>query len=142
MTLHGVNPNYMFQTYKGERSVLAHAHDFEVTADTPANALELIWMLTNVGDDQELNALRPDLGHYGDQVQAYRSRRNRSLSVGDVVLIYDGDDYVGGYAVEPFGWTDLARRPPVAFGGTNGSVVSASYLAMSDAIEEYNSGRH
>lgn len=53
-----------------------------VDADTVEQAMDVAYRLLNVGDD-------PDFGTPDPQALDYRAARNRSLSVGDV-LVFDG----------------------------------------------------
>lgn len=63
----------------------------------PAKLLADIYRLFNVGDD-------PHFGTPSDLAKRYRSRRLRSLSVGDVVRI--GDQ---AYSCESVGWQERAQ---------------------------------
>lgn len=81
-------------------SLVAVLDDMPVSRSTVAT-LEDVYRLFNVGDD-------PEFGVPDARALAYRARRNRSLSVGDVV-------YVGGewHGCASFGWTRI--NPPTRF---------------------------
>lgn len=122
----------MFSRYNAEGSNLYHAHEFQIVADNADKACELLWMLCNVDDANHLNQMRPDLAIYGQQVAEYRRRRNRSLSVGDVVILQElgeGVRYIGSYAIEPIGWRSLPLTP-IYDAGTNQSDRSAAFEAQ------------
>lgn len=62
---------------------------FEVEAWGPIDACNKVWRLANVGDD-------PDFGTPDPQAVEYRENRQRSLSIGDIVVV--GEQ---AYSVEP-----------------------------------------
>jgi hypothetical protein len=82
----------------GQDMAEVYAYDETSTSDVTA-ALERAFFLFNVGDD-------PSFGQPDPIALAYRKLRNRSLSVGDVVIC-DGEHH----AVERCGWQEVA--PPV-----------------------------
>lgn len=123
--LHNISIDTFFR-HEPETSKLFHAHDFQITADNVETAASLVWDLANVDDANHLQSMRPDLGHYGPQVTHYRARRNRSLSVGDVIVFHEGDRYAGTAVVLNlgFGWTN-----PVTWeAGENTTRFSESYV--------------
>jgi hypothetical protein len=69
------------------------------TAPTVSTVCERMFHLLNVGDD-------PEFGPVDERAVEYRSRRNRSLSIGDVVEV-DGC----AYACARSGWTAVRRAP-------------------------------
>lgn len=130
LVLHNVSPD-MFLRYDPETSILFHAHEFQVVADNIEKAADVIWTLTNVDDGNHLRSMRSDLGLYAPQVDQYRLRRNRSLSVGDVLLFTELGDPprpAGALWVDNVGFKDVAE---VAYdgGGSNDTLESASYHA-------------
>lgn len=133
LVLHNVSRDTFFR-YDDRTSKLYHAHEFQVVADNIETAADLVWTLTNVDDQNHLNTIRPDLSLYGQQVVAYRQRRNRSLSVGDVIVFRDLEDerYVGAVAVASMGFEQLYVRPLYDQGKMpepNQTLVSEAYLA-------------
>lgn len=123
-----------FDRYHPDTSRLFHAHTFEVVADNVDHAADLIYELTNVDDANHLATLRPSLGvnapvPYGRQVTEYRRRRNRSLSVGDVVIFREGDRPAGVRVVDGVGWEALEFEPEFT-DGSNDTDVSEGYLGM------------
>jgi hypothetical protein len=138
LVLHNVSPD-MFFRYDPETSQLYHAHEFQVVADNIDKAADLIWMLTNVGDSNELRSMRSDLGLYGAQVDEYRARGNRSLSVGDVLVFHEASAEQGGLTLGRgrFAgalWVDtLGFKPALKTsfdgGGSNQTERSQSYEA-------------
>jgi hypothetical protein len=81
-----------FFGYQPEHT-LTHVADMEVPVAGPEQVAERVYHLLNVGDD-------PEFGTPDPQAVAYRARRNRSLSVGDVVVLA-GDVAL---AVDSFGF--------------------------------------
>jgi hypothetical protein len=83
---------------------------FQTTASsgTPMQVCEDMFELLNVGDD-------PDFGTPDPRAVAYRARRNRSLSIGDVVAV-DGTFY----ACAPSGFIPIAP-PYITTAGLPGS---------------------
>lgn len=67
------------------------------------------WKVFNVGDD-------PEFGLVYEVATEYRARRNRSLSMGDVLQIDEG----GWYACEDFGWKAI-NTPDTTCEGWYGS---------------------
>jgi len=130
LVLHNVSPD-MFFRYDPETSRLFHAHEFQVAADNIEKAADLVWNLTNVSDANELRSMRPDLGMYGAQVEEYRERRNRSLSVGDVLVFAELSDPprpAGALWVDGLGFKQVSE---IAYdgGGSNTTTQSNSYEA-------------
>jgi len=125
--LHAVGPG-MFASYHSEGSELFHAHDFEIVADNPEQAADLVWTLCNVDGANHLTAIRADLGVYAPQVTAYRQRKNRSLSMGDVLVFFEGDRFVTTMAVESVGHHEYPLVPR-HIAGTNEEPESQSYIA-------------
>ena len=74
---------------------------FDVDGDYP---LEQIYHLLNVGDDPQMMGGCPD-----ERAVIYRQNRNRSLSVGDVVALKDGDEITWSMCAS-IGWTTIT--PP------------------------------
>ncbi len=125
--LHNVSPD-MFFRYDPKTSHLHHAHTLQVEADSPELACDLIWTLTNVDSADDLRLRSPHLARYAEQVTAYRERRNRSLSVGDVVVLFERERPLGSWAVAPFGFDALADvgKPRTV---TNDRPISDAYIA-------------
>jgi len=142
VVLHNVSSD-TFSRYNPETSRLHHAHTFQIVADNADQAADLIWTLTNVDDANDLASMRPDLSLYGPQVTAYRRRKNRSLSVGDVVIFHELNGIAsfvttgalerlaGVRVVASIGWESLEGEPGYT-GGSNDADVSQSYLAHSN----------
>lgn len=127
--------NVSIDTFTGFRpgtSRLFHAHEFQIVADSADQACELLWTLCNVDDANHLASVRSDLSLYGRQVAEYRRRKNRSLSIGDAVVLHElgGDSkrWVGMYAVAAVGWQQVGSYPYTD--GTNQSDASEAYDAL------------
>ena len=138
--LHNVSRD-MFLHYSPETSKLYHAHTFtDIDADTPEDAANVVWMLANVDDADNLTKSMPNLSRYAPQVTEYRRRRNRSLSVSDVLIIRGTED-TGRFAgrtvdilsVEMLGHSKVTHVPPFADSDLN-SETSASYEALQTFI--------
>jgi hypothetical protein len=128
LVLHNVSPD-MFFRYDPETSILFHAHEFQVVADNIEKAADVIWTLTNVDDGNHLRSMRSDLGLYAAQVDEYRERRNRSLSVGDVLVFTELPNRAAGALwVDNLGFKQVSE---VAYdgGGSNQTAQSMSYQA-------------
>lgn len=78
---------------------LVKVAEVTVEASGPDAALEQVFHLLNVGDD-------PTFGTPDPQAVAYRAARNRSLSVGDVVVL-DG----AAFAVASCGYEQVTVDP-------------------------------
>ena len=116
-----------FAGYDPATADLRHGHTFQVTADSVDEAGKLLWTLGNVDGPDDL----PEhLSSYGNQVWAYRQRMNRSVSVGDVVMVYSHDDsrMIAVLVCEPVGWRKIAWVPEYEH-GSNDDVTSKSYDA-------------
>lgn len=136
--LHNVGPT-MFFGYHPEAEDLYHAHDFEIMADNVDTAADLLWTLCNVDDASHLTSMRPDLGEYGVQVTHYRHRRNRSLSVSDVIVFYDESDrWIATMAVESVGHRHYAQEPAFKE-GSNDTHQSVARTAWEQLLEAQNS---
>lgn len=128
-----------FVRFHPDTSKLHHAHDFDITveghpdlerAKVTEAALRIVWEIANVDAAEG----------YNDQIAAYRKRKNRSLSVGDVVLLYkmrpvehngmvtNFPILIGAHACEWVGWNALEFMPAFE-DGYNETEVSASYEA-------------
>lgn len=124
-------------TYRGG-APLAEATRFHVVADTPHVACEWTWLVCNVDTPSEL----PDhlTGHATDTAR-YRRRRNRSLSMGDVVILTpdpasngdaEGSAPTGemtAWAAIDVGFTQLAHVPDYAVDDPDAET-STAYQAM------------
>lgn len=130
--LHNVSPDMFFRY--GPDSRLHHAHTFEVEADSVDTAANLVWTLTNVGDANELRQIAPHEAKYADEVTKYRARGNRSLSVSDVLVFHEGERPAGCLVVAGVGH-DMLEAIPSYEEGTNGDVVSKSYLAHQEWMD-------
>ncbi|HEU0130813.1 MAG TPA: DUF3846 domain-containing protein [Mycobacteriales bacterium] len=73
-------------------TLVARYHTIATSVDA---VLDRAWFLFNVGDD-------PDFGPPAPVAVAYRERRNRSLSVGDVLAVTDGNVFA---VASPSGFT-------------------------------------
>lgn len=117
--MHNVGPQ-MFWSYSEEH--LHHAHTFTVEADTIESAANLIWILTNVDSADSLRLEYPHFSQYAPQVAAYRSRENRSLSVGDAIVFLERERPAGALAVASLGFDevefDLERLTNVSNGNS------------------------
>lgn len=131
--LHNAGPG-MFFGFNPETAHLHHAHDLLIEADSIDQAANLAFELTNL-DVEDLNDYKALI--YGNQVREYRERMNRSLSVGDVLVMrdldHDDEPVLGVMACESLGWKGLEFVPEFAF-GTNQSPVSESYRAHQDLV--------
>lgn len=126
--LHNVSQDMFFQ-YDPKTSQLYHAHDFQVVADNVDKAADLVWALANVDDAEHLHAVHPQFAFlYDDQVTAYRKRMNRSLSVSDVLVFYEGERFAGARVVATVGHDALDTEPAYT-GGDNSTEVSTSFEA-------------
>lgn len=131
--LHSVGPD-MFFRYDPRTSCLHHAHTFLIDADDVTKAANLIWDLTNVDGGNMLRVNSPHLSQYAVQVDEYRARRNRSLSVGDVIVFFHGEQPAGALAVKGtgfehlLGYDHIMNRQHV----TNDRPESAAYYAHLD----------
>lgn len=92
IVFHNLDSHFMHYE-PGHRLVPVFEHEFQ--NDHTYDILNHLWWLLNVGDD-------PDLGGPHPLATEYRARRNRSLSVGDVVKL--GDDW---WTVADFGWDPI-----------------------------------
>jgi len=128
LVLHNVSPD-MFFRYDPETSRLFHAQEFQVVADNIEKAADLVWTLTNVDNADHLRSMRSDLSLYAAQVDEYRARRNRSLSVGDVMVFTELPSRAAGALwVDNVGFKHVSE---VAYdgGGSNQTTQSNSYEA-------------
>lgn len=144
--LHNVSRD-MFFRYHPDTSSLHHAHTFELDEpdDTsPESVANLAWHLANVAGPDDLP---PRLEKYAEQVTAYRSRRNRSLSVSDVLVIHvvdagdtegngwwckahhDGLCYIAGVLVVASVGHEGLEFVPTFEAGSNDTEVSKAYEA-------------
>lgn len=119
----------MFWKFDPEVAELYHAHNFEVEADNADMAAQLVWTLGNQESPEALRVGNPSLSRYAEQVAAYRARMNRSLSVGDVILIYEGERPVAAKAVAMLGFDDLIAEPTFVGITSNDGEQSAAYEA-------------
>lgn len=106
IVLHNVGPD-MFWRYSPQTSRLFHAHTFQVEADSTAKAADLIWILTNVDSADDLRLRHSHLATYAEQMEHYRTRQNRSLSVGDVIVFMEGERVAGAVKVATVGFTEI-----------------------------------
>lgn len=126
--MHNVSRD-MFFRYEDASSALHHAHTFVVEADDLENAANLIWILTNVDSADHLRLDYPHLAQYADAVTHYRSRKNRSLSVGDVIVFLERERYAGARALAMIGHEVVAFDPSTIRTVTNERPESDAYLA-------------
>ena len=118
--LHNISED-MFWRYRPETSALYHAHDFTVEAKDVENAADIVWFLANT------DSVEPG-STYAD-VTAYRKRRNRSLSVSDVLVIHtDAGELAGVLVVASVGFEALEFMPAYTQ-GDNDSEFSEAYQA-------------
>lgn len=131
LVLHNVGRD-MFFRFHPKTSTLHHAHEFQVRADSPEAAANLIWTLANVGDAEELQMTAPYLSLYANQVTEYRARRNRSLSVSDVLIIKElgsGEPRLAKILVLAGVGHHMLEAVPDYTDGSNQTAVSKSYEA-------------
>ncbi|GAC1527411.1 MAG: hypothetical protein NVS3B1_17670 [Marmoricola sp.] len=87
-----------FFGYQPSQALVEVAHvdvgGIEVNGGGLYGALDRVFYLLNVGDD-------PEFGTPDPQAVAYRARRNRSLSVGDVCVIEGVAFAVASFGFEP-----------------------------------------
>jgi hypothetical protein len=133
--LHSVGPGMFFGYLPGQSHLhLAHVFQLDVQDDVAAFAkpqfiAEILWTLCNVDGPEDLHG---DWQVYAPQVAEYRRRRNRSLSMGDVVLLEkaweDQAEPLGALHAVSVGWEMLEGFPPY-FSDRDTPDVSASYAA-------------
>lgn len=140
--LHNVSVDTFFR-YNPKTSCLHHAHTFQVEADDLDKAADLIWILTNVDDANHLRTGHPHLAAYADEVTLYRQRKNRSLSVGDVIVFYERERPAGAMEVATVGFNLLSDFDPTINVRvvTNDRPESDSYLAWGRFAEAANAKR-
>lgn len=154
IVLHSVGEG-MFWRYDPARSSLFHAYTFDLEVSDEARphaVLELVWMLGNIDGPEQVPGLVGDLdaylhGHYARQVDQYRRLRNRSISMGDVVILrHPPEEPLGAFHAVSLGWEPLEGEPPYAnddhkvntvFDGASErlELVSASYVAHRELSE-------
>ena len=135
--LHNVGEG-MFFPFEPATASLHHAHTFQIVADSPNQAADVMFQLCNL-DPSEVSPL------YRPQVVDYRRRMNRSLSVGDVLLMHElepGADakdlrVAGVVACNIVGWQGLEYVPEFE-DGSNHHPQSASYLAHQARFTKQN----
>ena len=96
IVLHNVNLTGMLLGYNARTAQLHLADKFDVHADSLQHAADVAWVICNVDSPNDLPTY---LREHVETVKKYRERRNRSLSVGDV-LILEGQGERIGLAVE------------------------------------------
>ena len=137
--LHNISHD-MFWGFRPETSRLEHAHTFVIVADNPGLATEVIWVLTNVDSADHLRLDYPHLAQYAEDVTLYRARRNRSLSVGDVVMLHAGEAFVTAQSCEKVGWkpyTEAELNLNVkGLEFSNEAPVSQAYRAMQKHLQQ------
>lgn len=82
-------------------ATVTRVFEYSTEHTDPIAAAEEAFRLFNVGDD-------PDFGTPDPRAIAYRRPRNRSLSVGDVVMLRTGDSEVF-LACESIGWVVISE---------------------------------
>jgi hypothetical protein len=107
---HNIDPDHFFGYQPGHAVVPVFTADIPTEEWNPDRVLEQVFHLLNVGDD-------PEFGTPDPRAVAYRQRRNRSLSVGDVVWL---DDIITWRACARVGWTHI-DPPTVVFQETHGT---------------------
>jgi len=127
--LHNVARGSFFG-FRPDTADLRHAHTFQVVADNVNEAAKLMWLLCNVDGPDDLPA---HLSLYAAQVEHYRQRMNRSLSVGDVLVMERLEpeqqfEIAGVMACEVVGWKGLEYVPEYER-GANVTATSRSYEA-------------
>lgn len=128
--LHNVSTDIFFR-FDPTTSKVGHAHTFEIEADDPLKAADLLWTLTNVTDSNDLRLSWPHLAQYASQVTTYRRRKNRSLSVGDVIVQYEGIHLRSVLAVATVGFEDLTSQVE-----TNDRLLAVLKAGLSGASDE------
>lgn len=132
VVLHQVGPGMFFGVSEG--SEFFHAHDFDIEADGHMQAAELIFEITNL-EPEDVSAAKALL--YGDQMREYRKRMNRSVSVGDVLVLREADGEQGVVAVlacASLGWEPMNVMPAFNY-GANVTPESCSYRAHQELME-------
>lgn len=108
-----------------------HAHTFQVMADNVDLAADVVYTLANVDNEDMLPA---NLRLYGPQVKHYRERMNRSMTVGDILVMEALSEDTARIAAvlgcQPTGWTKLDIQPEYDTTAGNHSQVSESYQAF------------
>lgn len=127
---HNHGPEAMWTYRPG--APLAEATRLHLDADTPHAACEQAWVICNVDEPGQL----PDaLRHHAADVAGYRSRSNRSLSMGDVVILTpapDGADKTGemtAWAAADMGFAQIEHVPDYTADDPT-TADSAAYRAM------------
>lgn len=133
LVMHNVGPD-MFFTPNAED--LHHAHTFTVEADNIEQAANLVWTLTNVDGSDDLRLNFPHLAKYAPAVTHYRDRRNRSLSVADVIAFFEGERYAGALAIEAVGLRPFTLDPTTLRTVTNDRAESDARRAMRDLLDK------
>ena len=105
-------------------------------AEEPTEVLEVAFTLGNVDGPEML----PDrLSHLADEVRKYRALGNRSLSVGDVVILTPvstvASERPSAWICASLGWEQLERIPEVVPTPTD-SARSAAHLAQIGATPQ------
>lgn len=137
VVLHNLGPG-MFWKYDPANAELFHAHNFTIEADNAEQGANLVWILANVGGPDELRLDHPSLSKYADQVREYRTRMNRSLSVGDVIIFSEGERPAGAVAVAMMGF-DSCEDPEFNGPATNAEEHSAAYAAHLEVLRNQRS---
>lgn len=136
--LHNVSAD-SFLRYNAKTSRLYHANTFLVRADDVERAGNIVWAVTNVDDAEHLSLMHPELSHHRDDVQRYRERGNRSLSVGDVIVFHEGERIAGVLVVEQVGFRRLSGVPRFYTAGRT-VTHSAAHTASVERAERYRDG--
>lgn len=105
LVLHNVGHG-MFWEYISDKAQLHHAHTFEIPAHYPpivvTHTASWIFELCNV--DPDMLQVEEEV----KQVEHYRNRRNRSLSVSDVIIFMNGEAPVIALACQRSEWEPLS----------------------------------
>lgn len=128
VVLHNYGPG-MFWDYDPKTADLHHAHTFVIEADNIEKAADLVWVLTNVDSADHLRLTSPHLAQYAEQVTHYRNRKNRSLSVADAIVFFEGERYAGALAVARVGHDPIEIDPTTLRTVTNDRAESEGFLA-------------
>ena len=147
-TLHNISED-MFFRFSPKTSRLFHAHDFQVEADSVEQAANLVWNLANVDSGDDLRQHFPHLSIYASQVDEYRRRRNRSLSMSDVLVFIEhahgwpgpgSSRACGALSIEAVGHKSIT--PPEFKPGSNETLTSQAYEASRLFYESHNARRN
>lgn len=116
--LHNTNvedPRRWLQGFE-EGDDLIEVYHLPLAVTDEQEALRTVWALFNADDRSHLAEIAPAVdAMYGEHLDEYRRNMNRSLSVGDVVILGEilegGAEAESAWACRSDGWTELIQIP-------------------------------